>query len=326
MILADKIITLRKKNGWSQEELAEKLQVTRQSVSKWEGAQSVPDLERILQMSRLFGVSTDYLLKDDMDDAEYIQGTEESEIRQVSLEEANEFLQIKFWSAKKIAFGVLLCILSPICMAVLGAGAEAKIFPITEDFGGIIGMIVMLVIVTIAVAIFIYCGSKTSQYEYLEKEEIRTAYGVVGMVTEKKKQYHDTYVKANIAGTCLCILAGITIFLSGLFENNPYVYIPLIPIFLICVGIGVVCFITVGIPWASFEKLLQEGDYTKERKEKKKYTTPISVIYWLLVTAIFLGYTNCNPSDWKFAGIIWPVAGILYAALMTAIGAFRRRK
>ena len=66
MILADKIIALRKKAGWSQEELAQQLNVSRQSVSKWEGAQSVPDLERILQMSRLFGVSTDYLLKDEL--------------------------------------------------------------------------------------------------------------------------------------------------------------------------------------------------------------------------------------------------------------------
>ena len=64
MILADKIITLRKKNGWSQEELAEKLKVSRQAVSKWEGAQTVPDLERVLQMSQLFGVTTDYLLKE----------------------------------------------------------------------------------------------------------------------------------------------------------------------------------------------------------------------------------------------------------------------
>ena len=42
MILADKIILLRKKSGWSQEDLAEKLNVSRQSISKWEGAQSVP--------------------------------------------------------------------------------------------------------------------------------------------------------------------------------------------------------------------------------------------------------------------------------------------
>ena len=66
MILADKIIDLRKKAGWSQDELASKLNVTRQSVSKWEGAQSVPDLEKIVQLSRVFGVSTDYLLKDEL--------------------------------------------------------------------------------------------------------------------------------------------------------------------------------------------------------------------------------------------------------------------
>lgn len=62
MILADKIINLRKKAGWSQEDLAEKLGVSRQSVSKWEGAQSVPDMDKVLRLSRIFGVSTDYLL------------------------------------------------------------------------------------------------------------------------------------------------------------------------------------------------------------------------------------------------------------------------
>ena len=66
MVLADKITEERKKNGWSQEELANQLGVSRQAVSKWESAGAVPDLQRILQMSELFCVSTDYLLKDEM--------------------------------------------------------------------------------------------------------------------------------------------------------------------------------------------------------------------------------------------------------------------
>ena len=70
MIFADKVIALRKKAGWSQEELAERLNVSRQSVSKWESAQSVPDIDRILQMSRLFGVTTDFLLKDELSEEE----------------------------------------------------------------------------------------------------------------------------------------------------------------------------------------------------------------------------------------------------------------
>ena len=57
MILADKIILLRKKEGWSQEELAEQLGVSRQAVSKWESARSVPDMDKLLTMSRIFGVT-----------------------------------------------------------------------------------------------------------------------------------------------------------------------------------------------------------------------------------------------------------------------------
>ena len=66
MILADKITELRKLSGWSQEELADKLGVSRQSVSKWEMAQSTPDMNRIVMMAKLFGVSTDYLLLDEV--------------------------------------------------------------------------------------------------------------------------------------------------------------------------------------------------------------------------------------------------------------------
>ena len=65
-MLADKIIELRKKLGWSQEQLAEQLEVSRQSVSKWESGMSIPDIDKIVKMSGLFGVSTDYLLREDI--------------------------------------------------------------------------------------------------------------------------------------------------------------------------------------------------------------------------------------------------------------------
>ena len=66
MNLAQKIMELRKQRGWSQEDLSEQMDVSRQSVSKWESGASVPDLEKILKLSQLFDVSTDYLLKDNI--------------------------------------------------------------------------------------------------------------------------------------------------------------------------------------------------------------------------------------------------------------------
>ena len=73
MTFSDKLIALRKKAGWSQEELAERLNVSRQSVSKWESAQSMPDIDKILQLSSWFSVTTDCLLKDEQAEPEYTE-------------------------------------------------------------------------------------------------------------------------------------------------------------------------------------------------------------------------------------------------------------
>ena len=121
MILADKIIDLRKKNGWSQEELAEKLDVSRQSISKWESAQSVPDMGRILKLSQIFGVSTDYLLKDEIESIVPVEGLPDDSpaARTVTMEEANAFLRLRERNARSVALGVMMCILSPLLLILL---------------------------------------------------------------------------------------------------------------------------------------------------------------------------------------------------------------
>ncbi len=63
MNFSEKLLTLRKANDLTQEQLAEKLDVSRQSVSKWESGQAVPELEKIVALSAIFNVTTDYLLK-----------------------------------------------------------------------------------------------------------------------------------------------------------------------------------------------------------------------------------------------------------------------
>ena len=110
MILADKIIDLRKKAGWSQEELAEKLAVTRQSVSKWEGAQSIPDMDKVVQMSRLFGVTTDYLLKDEIEMAEPTVNADDRQppLRRVTIGEASDYLALRRTAAPKMALATML--------------------------------------------------------------------------------------------------------------------------------------------------------------------------------------------------------------------------
>ncbi len=96
------------------------MNVSRQAVSKWESTQTIPDLEKILILSRLFGVTTDYLLKDEVECEEYTDD-EEIPIKKVTLSLANEFLQWKNSSSLKIAIGTFLCIISPITLIMLSA-------------------------------------------------------------------------------------------------------------------------------------------------------------------------------------------------------------
>ena len=65
MKLSEKILDLRKQHGMSQEDLAERLGISRQAISRWESGTVLPDSANVLQLSKLFGVTTDYLLDDD---------------------------------------------------------------------------------------------------------------------------------------------------------------------------------------------------------------------------------------------------------------------
>lgn len=79
MKLSEKLLSLRKSRGISQEELAEKLNVSRQAISRWETDGALPDSMNILQLSKLYGVTADYLLNDDYEsdlDVPVIQGVE----------------------------------------------------------------------------------------------------------------------------------------------------------------------------------------------------------------------------------------------------------
>ena len=314
MILADKIIDLRKKAGWSQEELAEKLGVSRQSVSKWEGAQSIPDMNKILQLSELFGVSTDYLLKDSMEAAETVpsQDTDAEDATFVSMEEANAFLSYKAESAPRIALGVLLCILSPIALILLGGAQESGRLAITEMQAAMIGLIVLLLMVAGAVLLFVLTGMKGSKFEYLEKNALDTAYGVSGMVRERMQREESDHTRSIAVGVVLCVLAAIPLFVLLLWRGEDEFYGVLgVSAILTLAGIGVHILVKASIPWEGYRMLLEEGDYTRDRKRTNRQ---YAGIYWCIVTAAYLAVSFLT-NRWDMTWIIWPVAAVLFGAV-----------
>lgn len=331
MILADKIITLRKKEGWSQEELASQLGVTRQSVSKWEGAQSVPDLDKVVQMSRLFGVSTDYLLKDELEEEEFVESeADETPLRRVTMEQAARYLALRKACAPKIALAVAMCIVSPVVIVFLSAMADAGLGGISEDLAAGLGVSVILVLVAIAVGMFLSCGAKTKEFDFLEKEPFETEYGVSGMVRERRKVYEPTASRCTILGVVLCILAVVPLMLGvGLASSDVAALLvrvapadvyaaAAVDALLLLVACGVGVLVWSGTYTGAMDQLLEEGDYTRKKKARSGVMSTVSLIYWLSVTAIFLFYTfgpNGNGQA-KYSWFIWAIGGVLYAAVM----------
>ena len=314
MILADKIIAERKKNGWSQEELAEKMNVSRQAVSKWEGAQTIPDLEKILKLGELFGVTTDYLLKDEIENEDYTDGISNPGIRKITLAEANEYLELRKSAAKRIAIATMLCIVSIFPLLLLGVASENPSFFLSEESACGIGLVAMFPIVAIAVAIFIRVGFASAPYEFIEKEPFETEYGVIGLVKDAQKKYRSTYTKYNYIGSCVCVLSPVPL-LSAAFVDNDFLTAIMLTATMLIAGIGAMFFIVSGVRWASMQKLLKEGEYDPAEKKKSKLKETVGVVYWVVAAAIFLCWSFIT-NDWQRSWIVWPVAGVLFVAVM----------
>ena len=211
---------------------------------------------------------------------------------------------------------------------MLAAMSEMSRFGISENAASGIGLCGLLVLVAIGVALFLTCSARVRDFAFLEEEPFETEYGVSGMVKERMQDFANTYSRLNITGTVLCILSAVPLFVSMCIETADVVYVAAVCLLLIIAGIGCVAFTYGGTIHASMERLLEEGDYTRQQKSRRGVKGAISTIYWLLVTAIFMWYTF-GPSgngQARYSWFIWAIAGVLYAAVMLVVNLIQRSR
>ncbi|MDE5936051.1 MAG: helix-turn-helix domain-containing protein [Ruminococcus sp.] len=333
MILADKIIELRKKSGMSQEELAEKLGVSRQSVSKWESTQSTPDLTRILEMSKIFGVTTDYLLKDEIDltKPETIENVTIEDVHDetvpplihVSMKEASNFLNKNERHAFFTALGVALCIVSVVPPVLFDVFNNSAI----ED----LSVVFMFLIIAAAVGLFIFSSMSMKMFDFLHKECIDTEYGVDGMVREKKNQYQPKHTMMIVIGVILCILSVVPPIVFGTITMNKFIDTDMLgAVFLfIFVAVGVFMIVQTSITNSGYKILLEEDEFSRKRKTsyhalKSHLAKNIVSSYWCIVTAIYLLY-SFKSFNWGMSWIIWPVAAVLCPVVVMIANEFDKK-
>lgn len=360
MNLAEKIFNERTKLDLSQEQFAEQMGVSRQAVSKWETGQSLPDLDKLVMMSRVFGVTTDYLLSEESsseeagktsqnanhtvenqynEEKEYEAGrtvekedrlSENSKPRYVTDEEAEEYCKMRKKSGRRIALGVFLCI----------AGLASVQF-VQEIFSEIIGYRVsnpdffenlaavpFLIFVTIAVALFIVSGLSMGKYEYMEKTNLIFSPDMTKRLQDESEARYRVFTIKIAVGVSLCILGVMVcvVFESlGNISDDIWLSEEMGAFYLlVIVAAAVYQFVTAGIEKSTYDILLRKNEI-KQKKEETKVFDAVSAIYWCVVTAGYLAYSFIT-FDWGRSWIVWPVAGCLFGAVTAAMNLMNKEK
>lgn len=360
MLLSEKIMSLRKRNGWSQEELAQQLGVSRQSVSKWESMTSMPDIQKIMSMSELFGVSTDYLLKDELEELPAtamsasgdITGATASTAKSettsdnasacktvvpplsVSLETATEYLDAVARTSRPTSFAITLFILGPALLVSLATYSEDALHfdptRISPDALGIAGVCLMMLFIAAGVGLLILQDMKLAKFKQFKKANLELQYGVEAAVRRRAESTESLRYMQQAAGFCLTILSAIP-FLIALYLGAGLTFAIGFLAAAILVSLGVYLLVYSGILRDGYRVLLQEGDFSHDEKNSKKdrestalrYRS-IAKAYFGTITLLYVGYSFLT-NDWRSSWIIWPISGFLYHIVISILNALKKK-
>lgn len=257
MALGEKIYKLRKEKGLSQEGLAEKVGTTRQAISKWENDQGYPETEKLLLLSNVFEVSTDYLLKD-----EKVDSRADDRGFYVSKEMARGYIANEQRVSKYLGIGFAFFVMAGVPYIAFHSGS----------IGQIIGIAVFLVggIAALVGAMF----ASKDEYEVLKKECLILDYEFMRMLTiehkTQKRKMHLVAVPCTILFVTCLIALGFTV--RGKIPWTDYHVL----IFL-SLAVGMYGFIYTAGAMEPYEVLVNNDAYTRTFlfKLKRKVRTMI---------------------------------------------------
>ncbi len=300
MILADKIILQRKALGMSQEELAEKVGVSRQAISKWESTNTIPDLDRIVKMSEVFGVSTDYLILDELGE-DTNTDTYTERVEKVSLDTARQFITINKKASLHIGLGVSSIITS---LALI-----AHFQPYTSN--NIVVWIPYALILLMAIGLFINSGLSLSDYNFLY-QPFDLEYGVEGIL-EKEYQAKRRTSRMSLIFSVLLLIFGAMIMFYFLVTSEVNLNFTLFKTAIILIAVSIGLLIHYGMNDRPYKVLTKHSDY-QVNTDRDKRIEKIAAAYWPLITAAYLLYSFIT-NDWGRSWLVWPIAGLVFGAI-----------
>ena len=257
MKFGEKLFKLRKENGFSQETLAEKLNTSRQAISKWENDQGFPETEKLLMIGNIFEVSIDYLLKDSVENNE---GNEEGYY--VSREMAEGFLVSTQKTAKHIGLGFGFFALAFEPYLILGKNS-------------MLGILLIIIIATLGIISFATLGFDQGQYTILKKEVLLFDSNYFKELTVRYEGFKRKHSGIVVIGACLLAVGFLAFVLEKKLEMA--ILVPYYPIFVFLIAVGLFMSVRTLTILSAYQLLVNNDEHTSrfsfklKQKAKKKF-------------------------------------------------------
>ncbi|MBE6992794.1 MAG: helix-turn-helix transcriptional regulator [Ruminococcaceae bacterium] len=281
MTFADNLQRIRKNAGFTQEELAERMEVSRQAVSKWESGQTFPELDKLIRMAEMFNCSLDELVRGE-DSA--------AAVSKISAEEEAAFAGycgVKMKLARSITLGVFLILLGVTLIVLSDLGTETT---------QIMATALLLLLIAAAVALFIVSGLAADNFK--KKNPC-----ITDLFPAEEKSGFDKHFAFGIAGGVAMILIGIVILI---FLDTVFFVAEAVSAcgMLVCINIGVCMIVYV----AMIKDMYNVENYNKEQENSNGPDWSGAIM--LIATAVFLA-CGFLFGLWHPAWVAFPIGGIL---------------
>ena len=297
MKFGEKLQKLRKEKGMSQEELAARLHVSRQAVSKWENDQGYPETEKMLMIGNIFSVTMDYLLKDEGGEQPQEQGF------YASRECVQGYLQQEKRITLRIAVGTLLCILS---------GLPVLIYPQQEDVMSIFSMI----LIALGIAVLVSLSFDKNEYKILKQEPLYFYHDHLQELKEENDGLQKKFKRLIIAGLLLIFLSCIIAIISEDVLHMEKA--PMDAGYLLLISIAVFLFIYAGCSMDTYELLVDNETY-----RKKKHGNRYSWLYYVTLGCASILYVGLGmlfgKEAWRTGWILIAVTWLVTYGIVSGI-------
>ena len=293
MSLSENLQNLRKIKNMSQEELAEKLNVSRQAVSKWESGSGYPETEKIIAICEIFDCSMDELVK--------------GKISQDIKSDKSDYDLIMTKTTKGITLGITLILIGvSIMLTILGFSNEGN-----EERFALIGVVAVLIGVVFAVPLFIVNGTKIDNFKK-KNPMVANVYSEEEM--EKAQSKYTTLLTIGIS----IILIGVVVMMTLLgFKVLGENTLP-VAILMYFVTIGVSLIVYSGKMKEKFDIEQYNKNNTEESKKEEEKVGKICGVIMMIATMIFLAW-GFITNMWHINWIVFPIGGILCGIVSTIL-------